>query len=83
MAELDEATRDALRDSQFAYIDRSGERHLPIRDESHVRNAIARWDQTDFESKAAKERARRRIVTAAKRYDIEISDDAKVAHHAE
>lgn len=80
MAELDEAARDQLRDSQFAYIDRTGERHLPIHDESHIRNAMARWDQTDFESKAARERARRRIVAAAKRHGIEVSDDANVAH---
>ncbi|MBX3031985.1 MAG: hypothetical protein KF809_17705 [Chloroflexi bacterium] len=82
MAELDEAARDQLRDSQFAYIDRTGERHLPIHDESHIRNAMARWDQTDFESKAARERARRRIVAAAKRHGIEVSDDANVAHAA-
>jgi hypothetical protein len=41
---------------------------------------MARWDQTDFESKAARERARRRIVAAAKRHGIEVSDDAGVAH---
>lgn len=80
MAELDAAARAKLRDDQFAYIDRAGERHLPINDDDHIRNAMARWDQTDFESQAARERARRRIVEAAKRNGIEISDDAEVAH---
>jgi hypothetical protein len=80
MAQLDAAARDKLKSSQFAYVDKDGEGHLPIHDESHVRNAIARFDQTGFESKAAKERARRKILSAAKRYDIEVSEDSEVAH---
>jgi hypothetical protein len=57
MGQLDTQDRNELRDSQFAYVDREGERHLPIPDESHVRNAISRFGQTDFESKTAKKRA--------------------------
>jgi Family of unknown function (DUF6582) len=79
MGDLSEAQRDRLEDTDFAYIDRSGERHLPINDEDHIRNAMARWNQTDFESTTAKEQARKRIVAAAKRHDIEVSDDDKVA----
>jgi hypothetical protein len=41
---------------------------------------MARFNQTDFESKAAKERARKAIVSAAKKYDIEVGDDSDVAH---
>ena len=40
MAELDTKDRDKLRSSQFAYVDREGGEHLPINDETHVRNAI-------------------------------------------
>ena len=80
MPELDARDRDRLRDSQYAYVDRDGERHLPLNDESHVRNAMARFNQTEFESNAAKERARKKIVRAAHRHGIEISDDDKVAH---
>jgi hypothetical protein len=76
--ELDTRDREKLRDSQFAYIDRKGEEHLPINDASHVRNAIARFNQTEFESKAAKERARRKILSAAERYDIDVSKDANI-----
>jgi hypothetical protein len=83
MAELDTKDRERLPDSDFAYIDRSGERHLPIHDESHVRNAMARWSRTDFESKTAKEEARRKIVAAAKKHDIEIDRDDKIARSAE
>ncbi len=79
MAELDAQDRDNLRSNQFAYVDRDGGEHLPINDESHVRNAIARFNQTDFESKAARERARKKILDAAKRFDIEVSEDSNVA----
>jgi hypothetical protein len=79
MAELTTKKRDNLRKSQFAYVDRTGEGHLPINDESHVRNAIARWNQTDFETPAKKESARRKIVAAARRHGIEVGEDDKVA----
>ena len=79
MAELKSKDRDKLRSNQFAYVDSKGGEHLPINDESHVRNAIARFNQTDFESAAAKERARKKIVAAAKRYGIEIDEDDNVA----
>jgi hypothetical protein len=83
MPELDTQDRAELRKNQFAYVDRDGGEHLPIHDESHVRNAMARFNQTDFESKAAKERARRKILAAAERHDIEVSDDSAVAHPAD
>lgn len=79
MAELTTKGRDRLRSSQFAYVDRKGGEHLPINDEEHIRNAMARFNQTDFESAAAKERARRKIVGAAKRHGIEVSDDSNVS----
>jgi len=79
MAELDTDDRAKLKPNQFAYVDADGVGHLPINDESHIRNAISRWNQTDFSSKAAGERARRKIVAAARRHDIQISDDDEVA----
>ena len=82
MAELDTNDRNKLRDSQFAYVDKSGDGHLPIHDESHVRNAMARWNQTDFESASKKESARGKIVAAARKHGIDVSDDDKVAHRS-
>jgi hypothetical protein len=79
MPELDTKDREKLRSSQFAYVDSKGGEHLPINDESHVRNAMARFNQTEFESKTAKDRARRRIKAAAKRYGIDVSEDSNVA----
>lgn len=78
MAELDEKKRDRLRKNQFAYVDSEGEGHLPIHDESHVRNAIARFNQTTFESDRAKEEARKKVLRAAKRHGIEVSEDTNV-----
>jgi hypothetical protein len=78
MAELSSDERDDLRKDQFAYVDSDGGEHLPLNDESHVRNAIARFNQTDFESKAAKERARKKILRAAERHGIDVSDDSNV-----
>ena len=79
MAELDTADRRKLDKRQFAYVDREGKGHLPIHDEEHVRNAIARWNQTAFPSKTAKENARRKILAAARRHKIEVSKDDRVA----
>jgi hypothetical protein len=79
MATLTARKRDNLRSTQFAYVDKDGDEHLPIHDESHIRNAMARWNQTDFESAAAKERARKKIVGAARRHGIDVDEDSNVA----
>ena len=78
MAELDTKDRNRMRRSSFAYVDRKGEGHLPLNDESHVRNAVSRFNQTEFESQTAKENARRKILRAASRYDIDVSKDSNV-----
>ena len=82
MATMTEKDRDELRSNQFAYVDKDGGEHLPINDASHVRNAMARFNQTDFESKTAKEEARKKILAAAKRHGIEVDEDANVAKSA-
>jgi len=79
MAELDTKKRDRIRRSDFAYVDKEGGEHLPVHDESHVRNAMARWNQTDFESAEAKEKARKKIISAARKHAIEIDPDSNVA----
>ena len=70
MPELSAGKRSQLPDSSFAYIDSKGGRHLPINDEPHVRNALARFEQVVFDDAAAKERARNRLLVAAKKYGI-------------
>lgn len=46
---------------------------LPIFDAEHVRNAMARFNQTKFKSAAEKAKARKKIIAAAKKFKIEIS----------
>lgn len=70
MARLKAKQRADLPDSAFAYIDSSGKRRLPINDETHVRNALARFNQVKFEDDEARERARKRLLRAAKKYGI-------------
>jgi class 3 adenylate cyclase len=70
VARLTPRERAGLPDSAFAYIDSRGQRRLPIHDEPHVRNALSRFNRVSFEDDAARERARRRLLNAAKRYGI-------------
>ena len=70
MAKLDAKERAELPNSAFAYVDSQGRRMLPINDEPHVRNALSRFNQVKFEDPAAKERAFRKLLTAATKYGI-------------
>jgi len=70
MPKLTQRKRRELRDSAFAYVDPKGRRRLPIHDESHVRNALSRFNQVVFEDDAARNRARTRLLTAAKRFGL-------------
>jgi class 3 adenylate cyclase len=70
MSQLSSKERAKLPKSAFAYVDSRGRRRLPIHDESHVRNALARFTKVAFEDEAARERARKRLLAAAKKYGI-------------
>jgi len=70
MATMKGSERAKLPDSAFAYIDSTGRRRLPINDEAHVRNALARFNQVAFEDDATRERARSRLLKAAKKHGI-------------
>ena len=70
MARLKPRKRAGLPDRAFAYVDSRGRRRLPIHDKAHVRNALARFNQVGFESDEARERARTRLLHAAKKYGI-------------
>lgn len=70
MADLRQSERAKLPDSAFAYVDSTGRRRLPIHDEPHVRNALARFNRVLFEDDASRDRARTRLLKAAKRYGI-------------
>ena len=70
MARLGAKERAQLPDSAFAYVDSHGRRRLPIHDPAHVRNALARFGQVAFEDEDARDRARSRLLRAAKKHGI-------------
>jgi hypothetical protein len=70
MSRLAASKRAQLPGSAFAYVDSRGRRRLPIHDEAHVRNALARFSRVAFESDADRERTRTRLLNAAKKYGI-------------
>ena len=67
--ELRERDRDRLSAERFAF---PAERKEPLNDASHVRNAVARFDQVEGVSDAERDKAWRRIRAAAKRFGVEI-----------
>lgn len=76
-AALTSRTRKNLPKSAFAYVDENGKGHLPIHDAAHVRNALARLNQTDIPAEA-KRKALRKILAAAKRLGVKVDKDADV-----
>ena len=66
------AEENRLSETKFAF---PKERKEPLTDARHVRNAIARFDQVEDVSDAERDRAWKRIRTAAKKFDIEIAAD--------
>src|SRR6187401_2821163 len=67
MPPLGAKERAELPDSAFAYIDSGRKRRLPIHDAAHVRNALARFSQVAFEDEGARDKARTRLLRAAKK----------------
>lgn len=63
--------RKDLPDSVFAY---PKERKEPMTDASHVRNAIARFDQVDGVSNEEREQAFANIKKASKHYGVKVSE---------
>jgi hypothetical protein len=70
-AVLQAKDRHALADADFAYVDENGQRHLPINDAAHVRNALARFNQTTFADARVKARAMTKIRAAAKKFGVD------------
>ena len=71
MTELDAKHRDALDDDQFAF---PKERKEPLNNASHVRNAIARFDQVEGVSDEERDAAWGRIKRAAERHGVDVSE---------
>ena len=68
---LSAAQRNRLADKDFAF---PKERKEPLVDARHVRNAISRFDQVEGVTDAERDRAWKRIVAAAKKFGVEVSE---------
>ena len=71
MAKLDGAGRDKLKNRNFAFPERRKE---PFEDASHVRNAIARFDQVKDVSDEERDAAWNRIEAAAKTFGVAVNE---------
>jgi acyl-CoA reductase-like NAD-dependent aldehyde dehydrogenase len=69
--ELDAEDRNAMSDSTFAF---PRVRKEPLSDASHVRNAIARFDQVRDVSDTERDEAFRRIKKAAAKYGVNLTE---------
>jgi hypothetical protein len=69
---MDAAQENHLADGAFAF---PNERKEPLNDAAHVRNAIARFDQVEDVTDDERDQAWRRILAAAKKFGVEVSDD--------
>jgi hypothetical protein len=67
------AEKNRLADTKFAF---PKERKEPLTDASHVRNAIARFDQVEGVTDAERDAAWKRIKTAARKHGVDVSADS-------
>ena len=71
MNKLSAEQRDELDKRDFAF---PKQRKEPIENASHVRNAIARFNQVKGVTDDERDAAWKRIAAAAKKYDVEVSE---------
>ena len=71
MTKLTTEDRDDLEEGSFAF---PKERKEPLQNASHVRNAIARFNQVKDVSDAERDAAWKRIKAAAKKHGVEVTE---------
>jgi hypothetical protein len=71
MTKLSTAQRDRLDEGAFAF---PKERKEPLENASHVRNAIARFNQVKGVSDDERDAAWKRIEAAAKKFGVEVNE---------
>jgi len=69
---LSTAEENRMPEKEFAFPD---ERKEPLGDAAHVRNAVARFDQVEGVTDAERDQAWKRILAAARKFDVDISAD--------
>ncbi|HWF10913.1 MAG TPA: DUF6582 domain-containing protein [Bryobacteraceae bacterium] len=71
MARLNQAKLDKIPASQYAF---PKEQKEPLNDASHVRNAVARFNQVKDVSDTERNAAWKRICSAAKKFGVEVEE---------
>lgn len=71
MTKLSSDDRDNLKEGSFAF---PKERKEPLENASHVRNAIARFNQVKDVSDAERDAAWKRIKAAAKKHGVDVTE---------
>lgn len=71
MTKLNDNQREGLTESQFAF---EKQRKEPLENASHVRNAVARFNQVDGVNDQDRDAAWKRIQTAARKFDVELHE---------
>lgn len=71
MSDLKSDQRDDLPKGEFAF---PKQRKEPLEDASHVRNAIARFDQVEGVSDDERDEAWKRIQAAAKKFGVDVGE---------
>jgi len=71
MSKLDQEDRNEISARQFAF---PKQRKEPLEDASHVRNAIARFDQVKDVTDHERDEAWARIRAAAKKFDVALDE---------
>ncbi|MGI8990120.1 MAG: DUF6582 domain-containing protein [Bryobacteraceae bacterium] len=80
MSKLNEHDRDKIPDKQYAF---PKQRKEPLEDASHVRNAVARFDQVEGVTDAERDEAWKRIQAAAKKFKVDLNEsDWRELKHA-
>lgn len=71
MSKLDQEDRDDISTKNFAF---PKQRKEPLEDASHVRTAIARFNQVEGVTDKERDEAWARIRTAAKKFEVEVNE---------
>jgi hypothetical protein len=73
MNKLSTDERNDLDERQFAFPE---QRKEPLENAAHVRSAVARFNQVKGVSDSQRDAAWKRIKAAAKKFDVELSEDS-------
>jgi len=71
MSKLNQDQRDHIDGRQYAF---PKQRKEPLEDASHVRNAVARFDQVEGVSDSERDEAWTRIKAAARKFDVKLEE---------